>query len=273
MHVLVVAEKGFCHRYRSLAVEPHTHSACTPYQCLTHIQEQDVDLVLLDCSANLDMCLDVLRKIKTLHPRIPVIVFAERGSENFILAAFKSGARDVFIHPISIAEVQNAVEGILSLKKSSVEIRRPFSSSALQSEFLPHIGMNCPTALLGVIRHIEGNLAAPVSLATLAEKAGMSKYHFCRFFKRHIGLTPKQYILSRRVERAKKLLREGTLLISSIASAVGFSDVGSFTVQFKKFTGTTPLRFKISLTRSASSAPQRERQDLPLSDSHLSRPR
>lgn len=263
MRVLVVAEKGFYHRYRSLAIEPHIHSACTPDQCLTNIKEHDVDLVLLDCTANIDTCLDTLRSIKTLHPRIPVIVFAERGSESFILAAFKSGARDVFIHPISIAEVQNAIEGILSLKKSSVEIRRPFSSSALKSESLPHIGTNCPIALIGVVRHIEGNLAASVRLETLAEKAGMSKYHFCRIFKRHIGLTPKQYILSRRIERAKKLLSEGTLLISAIASAVGFSDVGSFTVQFKKFTGTTPLQFKLSHIRSASIAPERGRERSP----------
>ena len=81
----------------------------------------------------------------------------------------------------------------------------------------------------------------------LANQANVSKYHFCRLFKRRMGTTPMQFVLARRIIRAKELLRREGLTISMVAAEAGFSELSSFTEQFKKFTGKTPTQYRKSL--------------------------
>jgi AraC family transcriptional regulator len=71
----------------------------------------------------------------------------------------------------------------------------------------------------------------------------MSKYHFCRLFKKSTNLTPYQYVLQRRTARAKELLKKRELTIVEIAYLLGFSDQSHFTRQFKKQYGITPGAF------------------------------
>jgi AraC-like DNA-binding protein len=103
-----------------------------------------------------------------------------------------------------------------------------------------------PITLINVINYIDDNLSARLNLDLLSEKAGLSKYHFCRIFKNNIGLSPMQFIMSMRIAKAKALLKREDANISKIASSLGFNDLSSFTVQFKKVTGTTPIKFRKS---------------------------
>jgi AraC family transcriptional regulator len=164
-----------------------------------------------------------------------------------VLKAFKAGARDFFKKPVNLTELQETVDGILSAKKSTVERRRPFKTTGpLRKDPLKILTTNHPVNIINVVRFIEDNLASHLSLDELAEKADVSKYHFCRFFKKHIGMTPMRYLISRRIARARELLKKEDLPISMIAPSVGFNDMSSFTVQFKRFTGKTPIKYKLS---------------------------
>jgi AraC family transcriptional regulator len=163
------------------------------------------------------------------------------------LRAFKSGARDFFRKPVNLLELQETVDGILSARKSSRENRRPFKTEGThQTGLLKKLTSSQPLHLIHVINYIEDNLSTPINLDILSEKAGVSKYHFSRIFKDHIGMSPMQFLLSRRITRAKELLKREDTHISTVASSVGFNDMSSFTVQFKKFAGMTPIKFKLS---------------------------
>ena len=93
--------------------------------------------------------------------------------------------------------------------------------------------------------YIGAHLGEPIGLAELALQAGLSEYHFCRCFKRETGLSPYQYVLRRRIERACALLaaKDG-LSMQEIAFACGFGDPVQFSRQFKKAMGTTPSAWR-----------------------------
>lgn len=95
-----------------------------------------------------------------------------------------------------------------------------------------------------VITYIEENLHSALELDGLAQKANLSKFHFCRTFKRHTGLNPMKYVAALRIDRAKELLKQDGISVSSIASQVGFRDLSNFIRQFKKVTGVTPSRYR-----------------------------
>jgi AraC family transcriptional regulator len=75
--------------------------------------------------------------------------------------------------------------------------------------------------------------------------ARLSAYHFARQFKATTGLPPHQYVILRRVERAKRLLREGTdSSLAEIAAQAGFYDQSQFSHHFKRLVGVTPRQFR-----------------------------
>jgi AraC family transcriptional regulator len=105
-----------------------------------------------------------------------------------------------------------------------------------------------PAAIDGRIRraidYIETHLAEDVSLDALAGVAAMSPFHFARSFKAATGSPPHAYLLGRRVERAKTLLKTTTAPVAEIAWRVGYESVSHFTQAFRKSTGLSPGQFR-----------------------------
>jgi AraC family transcriptional regulator len=95
-----------------------------------------------------------------------------------------------------------------------------------------------------VAEYIEGHLDASPTLGQLAAVARLSPYHFARQFKGATGLPPHQFVIARRVERAKQLLEGASLSLAEIAAHVGFSDQSQFTRHFKRLVGVTPGQFR-----------------------------
>lgn len=91
--------------------------------------------------------------------------------------------------------------------------------------------------------YINEHLAQDLKLIELAALVQVSPYHFLRLFKQSMGLTPHQYILQRRIEKAKFLLQCSELSIAEIAFRVGFCDQSHLTQYFKRIVGITPKQF------------------------------
>jgi AraC family transcriptional regulator len=104
--------------------------------------------------------------------------------------------------------------------------------------------------LRAVVSYIEEHLDAGLTLQRMAAAAHLSAYHFARQFKASTGLPPHQYVLGRRVERAKQLLQAGGLPLAEVAAEVGFSDQSQFSHHFKRLAGVTPGQFRNSARTS-----------------------
>ncbi|MCC4798297.1 hypothetical protein BCT30_02820 [Enterovibrio norvegicus] len=95
-----------------------------------------------------------------------------------------------------------------------------------------------------VMDYIEANLPFSFSLGDLATLAQLSEFHFARMFKVSFNCTPHQYVLTRRVELAKRLLLESQESLSNISIASGFSSQQHLSQQFKQRVGVTPAVFR-----------------------------
>jgi AraC family transcriptional regulator len=98
--------------------------------------------------------------------------------------------------------------------------------------------------LKAVLGYIDEHLHAALSLRDLAAVAHLSPYYFARRFKESTGLSPHRYIIARRIERAKQLLRDEELTLAQVAARTGFWDQGHFSRHFKRLVGVTPRRFR-----------------------------
>jgi AraC-like DNA-binding protein len=86
--------------------------------------------------------------------------------------------------------------------------------------------------------------AEDLDVSTVAQRAGVSKYHFIRSFSAEYGQTPAQYLAHRRIERAQDLLRATNLTVTEVCMLVGYSSLGSFSAKFRSLVGETPLEFQ-----------------------------
>jgi AraC family transcriptional regulator len=98
-----------------------------------------------------------------------------------------------------------------------------------------------------VVEYIEDHLDASPTLKEMAALVRLSTYYFARQFRRATGLPPHQYVVARRVERAKQLLQTGRdLSLAEVAGHAGFSDQSQFAYHFKRLVGVTPRQFRMS---------------------------
>jgi AraC family transcriptional regulator len=95
--------------------------------------------------------------------------------------------------------------------------------------------------------YIMSNMDQSFSLENLAVLANLSAQHLCFSFKKSMGITPYQFVLRCRIERAKQLLHEKDVSIAETALAVGFSSQSHFSDRFRRLTGLTPGEYRRTL--------------------------
>lgn len=98
--------------------------------------------------------------------------------------------------------------------------------------------------LTPVIRHIETHYAEPVSMAGMARLAGISATHFNRRFQQLLRTSPTSYLLTVRVQAARRALSETRRTMAEIAADIGFCDQSHFTRHFRRHTGLTPAAYR-----------------------------
>jgi AraC-like DNA-binding protein len=91
---------------------------------------------------------------------------------------------------------------------------------------------------------MDREYARPLDVAALARAALMSTAHFSRQFRATYGETPYAYLMTRRIERAKALLRRGDLSVTEVCLEVGCTSLGSFSARFTELVGETPTAYR-----------------------------
>lgn len=101
---------------------------------------------------------------------------------------------------------------------------------------------------------IDRDHARPLDVPTMARAALMSPAHFSRSFRAAYGETPYAYLMTRRIERAKALLRQG-MSVTDACLAVGCTSLGSFSARFTEIVGRTPSQYRAHDHRALETVP------------------
>jgi AraC-like DNA-binding protein len=109
---------------------------------------------------------------------------------------------------------------------------------------------------------IDREYAQPLEVAALARAALMSTAHFSRRFRAAYGETPYAYLMTRRIERAKALLRRGDRSVTEVCMAVGCTSLGSFSARFTEVVGETPTAYRARDHSSLAAVPGCVARDL-----------
>lgn len=105
--------------------------------------------------------------------------------------------------------------------------------------------------VVGTRNFIDNNFDKKLNLDLLSNIRFISKYHLLRLFKRYYGLTPRQYLINKRIEKSKEHLRNG-MTVTETCFIVGFESLGSFSKLFKTKTGKSPGEYQKRNFREAN---------------------
>ena len=100
------------------------------------------------------------------------------------------------------------------------------------------------TDIQKVLDFIAENYAKPLTTQIITSHACLSRYHFMRLFKQHVGISLYEYLLRYRTEKAAQLLKNTDLTVKEVSAAVGFTDVSHFIRLFKRYFGNTPAKHR-----------------------------
>lgn len=168
-------------------------------------------------------------------------VWAPEVIEEFIdpgFAALQREARrsllgDPIVEPAYLATLAEAMLARIGCHLSG----KPLAANVTREALSPGI-------LRRIAHHIEANLREKLTVEELARDAGLSRSHFSRAFQAATGQTPQEFIITRRISRAREMLKETDRSIAEIAAAAGFSSQAHLSSAFKKRLGVSPARYR-----------------------------
>lgn len=222
-------------------------TAQTGSAALEVIVQQKPDLVLLDYLLPDVSGLTFLRNIKQFAPSLFVILMTGYGSEGVSVESFRSGARDYLKKPFGLPDLLARIERLLAARHGSAPPRDPILLSTRSAISDPGSGPRA-AGLQRALAFIEGSLDTPLRLDQVSREAGMSKFHFCRAFKAHAGLTFREYLARRRITRAAELLRDKKRSVTEVCLKTGLRDMTHFGRVLRKLTGQPPSLYRRTLT-------------------------
>lgn len=174
-----------------------------------------------------------------------------------------AGREVEFVHQWGVPDPQ--VEHILRALEADLEIGNPtgklfgesllcalavhlYTRYAVIPPGIPRLRHGLPRARLNrVVEYVEAHIDQDIGLADLAATAGMSGHYFSELFKQSVHLSPHQYVLRRRIDRARKLLNDPAITVFEAAVRTGFADQSHFTKIFRRVVGVTPSGYRAAL--------------------------
>jgi two-component system response regulator YesN len=239
--ILVVEDDRFCRELIALALDDtyDVLHAMTAAEAMRIFAEQIVAAVVLDFRLPDATGLDVLMRLRSARPHVPVIMITGFGSEWLCASALRLGVWDYFPKPMNVLDLVQSLERALSTSPASRE-GRPLAVAASRQNVA-----STDMRIQKVIQLIRHRYWDHLSLELLAREIGMSKYRLSHRFSREVGMSFRAYLLRVRLDRARELLATGRVSISEVAQAVGFTDLPRFDKLFKRYTGLTPSAYRL----------------------------
>ena len=211
-------------------------------------RRSDIDLAVIEYRLPDMSGIAVMKEIKDIEPSVLVIIATAYGDEDVAVEAFRSGARDYLKKPFSVSELSTKIDFYLALRHADKQRRK----NILPGSVTPALPGKAPATVTPsqyhkiqqAVRFINDNYRTDISLDAVSWEVGMSPSHFSRIFRKVMGLSYQEYLNSRRITKAKNLLRTSPQSVTEIAVSLGFADPTGFGRIFKKLTKQTPSAYR-----------------------------
>ena len=192
-------------------------------------------LVLIDINLHKDKDGTDLARYLLQKDSIPYIYITSYSSKTTLDKVNETRPHAYIVKPFKPADLIATVSIVLNnYKHRNIDPLRAENST-------PDI---VPFRIRSIVNYINDNLDKKIEIDHLIELSTWKKRHFSRLFFSYLKVSPYQYILSRKIEKAKSILEETTLPINEIAIDLGFQSYSNFCNAFKKIVGNTPENYR-----------------------------
>lgn len=219
-------------------------------EALEAISRHRPDLVLIDIMLRGEKDgIDLARTLRATH-RVPFLFITAHADRATVGRATSTQPAGYLVKPFSKDDVYVATEMALNNYAEEPRDEEPIEASPkavgrVEKEAEPEDGKGLSAYRLQKVKeHVEVHLDEDLTVAQMAEVAGMSRSHFTRLFKQSTGETPYHYVMERRIVEGKRLLKRTTLSIAQIALRVGFGSQSHFSKAFSQHVGVSPSAYR-----------------------------
>ena len=209
----------------------------------------DAALIVL---SNIDPCehLDRLcRSAAKSSPPIPVLAASDILFDDAIIRAILPETDRIGQRHSDVEVMREVVENldresrIVEVGGGNLMVHRINGSCLLRWQTLQWTQTAHP-AIQKAIEFVKEYYWKPLSLEEIAQAACLSPYHFCRLFKRNVGISCMKYLTRLRIRKSRDLLRQTSKTVTEVCYSVGFNDLSHFERVFKAAVGSTPSTFR-----------------------------
>lgn len=226
-------------------------------QALQMIRELAPDVVISDiCMEGMDG-ISLVRKATEIDPSIRFIFISGHDDFPYAQKALELGVCRYLLKPLVPEEVLKAVSEVLLDSEKQNQQSELYRRERLLDLSIGSLNVSANQEQNGqqkgqdnyLIKHAckiieESFRDHEFSQRKLADRLGVNPCYISRLFKSEMGVTYNQYLLQIRMKEAKRLLRETTMRVATVAGCVGYSDPRYFSTQFKHQEGMTPLGYR-----------------------------
>lgn len=152
----------------------------------------------------------------------------------------KKARKAYFDTPVILKDTLQAVIDLLEV------FARHLADDIVRQDLAP-VPETEPKAVSGAKRFVEAHFHEPLALEHVLEHVHVSRFYFCKIFKKSTGITFTEYVARVRVEKAKALLRNPSLRVSEAVFVAGFGSIPQFNSVFRRLVGLSPTEYRASL--------------------------
>jgi AraC-like DNA-binding protein len=215
-----------------------------PQNALQALRERQPDAIVFDFCYTSKENLRLLLTVKRRYPAIPILMVTEEHSENLAIWAFRARVWNYFVKPVSIREFNRnllQLAKVIGARSSSREIERPSSTFPGQSD----ASGDSQGVVDLIAERMRRDFASELRAGDLAQSLKMSRFQFCRLFKRSFGCSFRTYLMRLRIGSACRMLSKsrGTASVTEVGLAVGFQDASHFARMFRQAIGESPSMY------------------------------
>lgn len=227
------------------------YEAKTGEEALELFEKFQPEIVLMDINMPKLDGLTAAKKIKSLIPETKIVIITGYNYFDYAQTAIKIGVEDYILKPISKKDVSELIVKLVSSlqeEKKDREIEKVLEKIKT-ADINKDIKKNKSKLLIENI--IEDNYTnSQFTLTVLSEKLDLSSGYLSILFKKHFGIAFQDYLLQKRMEKAKLLLLTTELKNYEISEQVGFEDVNYFITKFKKYFQITPKQYRETVLKN-----------------------